>query len=258
VDAILLRDVSQSFDKTLALEPLTLSFDPGRTHVILGASGCGKTTLLRIIAGILTPDRGEVWIGETRLTASSQPSLAERMGYVIQEGGLFPHLTAAQNISLKARLIGPSGGWPEQRILVRLQELTEIAGLTRQMLDRYPGELSGGQRQRVSLMRALMLDPPILLLDEPLGALDPIVRHTLQVELRSIFDRLHRTVVLVTHDLNEAVFLGDRVLLLNHGKIIQDGRFQDLFRTPASPYVTEFINAQRPLPPREERPEFAA
>jgi osmoprotectant transport system ATP-binding protein len=163
------------------------------------------------------------------------------MGYVVQDGGLFPHLTARGNACVMAKYLS----WQPARIDKRLDELVELTRFPRDSLDRYPFQLSGGQRQRVSLMRALMLDPDLLLLDEPLGALDPIIRSELQTDLREIFQRLHKTVVLVTHDLGEAGYLGDWLVLLRDGRIVQQGTLTDLVQTPVEPFVTRFVNAQR-------------
>jgi osmoprotectant transport system ATP-binding protein len=163
------------------------------------------------------------------------------MGYVVQDGGLFPHLTAAGNVSLLARHLG----WTRDRIRARLTELGALARLHADALRRYPAELSGGQRQRVGLMRALMLDPVVLLLDEPLGALDPITRADLQADLRAIFRALKKTVVMVTHDLAEAAYFGDEVVLLEQGHIVQRGSMHDLIGRPATPYVERFVQAQR-------------
>jgi osmoprotectant transport system ATP-binding protein len=175
------------------------------------------------------------------------------MGYVIQEGGLFPHLTAAANVTLMARHLG----WPLARLQDRLQVLTTLTRFPQAALDRYPVQLSGGQRQRVSLMRALMLDPDVLLLDEPLGALDPMIRVSLQTDLKRIFQQLDKTVVLVTHDLGEAAYLGDYVVLMRAGEIVQQGSLAELLESPAEAFVTDFINAQRlPLPlPQEPEPK---
>ena len=163
------------------------------------------------------------------------------MGYVIQEGGLFPHLTAQQNVTLVARYLN----WSSDKIDHRLSQLASLVQLNPDSLSRYPAELSGGQRQRVSLMRALMLDPDVLLLDEPLGSLDPMIRFDLQNDLRKIFQQLHTTVVLVTHDLSEAAFFADHIVLLKDGKIVQRGSLRDLIDAPADPFVESFIRAQR-------------
>ena len=167
-------------------------------------------------------------------------SVRSDFGYVIQSGGLFPHLTACQNASLPAVY----RKWPRQKVVDRIKQLGELTQLPTDSLDRYPVQLSGGQRQRVSLMRALMLDPEILLMDEPLGALDPMIRSQLQVELRHIFRTLNKTVVMVTHDLNEAAYFGNQIILMRDGQIIQQGAIDALVNTPADPFVTEFIEAQ--------------
>jgi osmoprotectant transport system ATP-binding protein len=170
------------------------------------------------------------------------------VGYVVQEGGLYPHLTVGGNVSLP----GEAVGWPRGRIAERVRVLTELVGFDAAMLLRYPAELSGGQRQRVGLMRALVLDPPLLLLDEPLGALDPIVRADLQVELRRLFATLGKTVVLVTHDVREAVLFGSTITLLRAGRVVQQGTFAELARKPVAPFVTEFLVAQAPPPELRE------
>jgi osmoprotectant transport system ATP-binding protein len=163
------------------------------------------------------------------------------MGFVVQDGGLFPHLTARGNVTLMARHLG----WDAGRTDGRLRDLTDLTHFPAGRLDHYPVQMSGGQRQRVSLMRALMLDPAVLLLDEPLGALDPLIRSELQADLKEIFQTLHKTVVLVTHDLGEAGFLGDRLVLMQEGKVVQQDTFAELVRRPADAFVTRFINAQR-------------
>jgi len=169
--------------------------------------------------------------------------LRTNIGYVIQEGGLFPHLTAWQNATLMARHLG----WNSENVNGRLAELAELTQLTSAQLQRYPTELSGGQRQRVSIIRALMLDPVILLLDEPLGALDPMIRSSLQKDLREIFRRLDKTVILVTHDLPEAAMLADQIILMSDGQIVQSGSYDELEESPSEPFVTEFIRAQSPI-----------
>ncbi len=215
----------------------------GGTLVLIGASGSGKSTLLRIMLGLIRPDGGEVRFDELRLSRENVRGLRRRMGYVIQEGGLFPHLTARENVTLMARHVG----WEAYRIEARLAELVALTRFPEDGLDRYPRELSGGQRQRVSLMRALALDPDALFLDEPLGALDPMIRADLQDELRDIFRDLGKTVVLVTHDLAEARHFADEIVLLDEGEMIQRGTFEDLRDRPASPFVTRFVRAHRAL-----------
>jgi osmoprotectant transport system ATP-binding protein len=236
-----LRDVSKRFGNTTVLEPLTLTIEPGQTTVLIGPSGCGKSTLLRLMIGLIAPDCGSVRFEGQEFTRENVLLLRRKMGYVIQEGGLFPHLTACGNVSLMARYLG----WPAPRIGEKINALAELTHFPPDGLDRYPVQLSGGQRQRVGLMRALMLDPDLLLLDEPLGALDPLVRFDLQQDLRDIFRKLNKTVVLVTHDMSEASFFGDVVLLMYQGRIVQRGRIEDMIKAPADPFVTRFLNAQR-------------
>ena len=247
--------VSKQYGSYVALHPTDLTIEHGRTTVLIGTSGCGKSTLLRLMIGLIRPDYGTVRFEGTELTPNNARTLRQRMGYVVQDGGLFPHLTARGNATLMASYLG----WDEKRIESRLRELAELTQFPSEGLDRYPAELSGGQRQRVSLMRALMLDPALVLLDEPLGALDPIIRSDLQADLRRIFQAVAKTVVLVTHDLGEAAFFGDRVLLLRGGRIVQQGTLADMIERPADPFVTRFINAQRspfdapdPVPPSSE------
>ncbi|MGH9785932.1 MAG: ATP-binding cassette domain-containing protein [Terriglobia bacterium] len=236
-----LKSVSKTFARIPVVQPTDLTLPAGRTTVLLGPSGCGKSTLLRLMIGLVRPDVGTVQINGTELTASNALTLRQRIGYVIQEGGLFPHLTAEGNIALMARYLG----WGEEAVAQRMEELAELTQFPRDGLRRYPAELSGGQRQRVALMRALVLDPDVILLDEPLGSLDPMIRAELQTDLRTIFRRLGKTVVLVTHDIGEAGFFGDRVVLLRDGRIVQQGTLRDLVASPAEPFVTQFINAQR-------------
>jgi osmoprotectant transport system ATP-binding protein len=238
-----LINVSKSFGPTQVLAPTTLTMPKGKTTVLIGPSGCGKSTLLRLMIGLLRPDTGSVRFDGTELTPDNILLVRRRMGYVLQDGGLFPHLTARDNVALMARYLK----WTEDRVIPRVAELAELTRLPVEMLDRYPAQLSGGQRQRVGIMRALMLDPEIMLLDEPMGALDPLVRYDLQEDLRAIFQRLKKTAVLVTHDMAEAEFFGDLVVLLGAGRIVQQGKLEEMIREPADPYVTRFIKAQRVL-----------
>jgi osmoprotectant transport system ATP-binding protein len=233
--------VEKRYGGKVVLAPTTLNV-PARTCLaLLGPSGCGKSTLLRMVLGLIAPDAGRVLVEGEAVTAASAPALRRRIGYVIQDGGLFPHLTAAGNVALVARELG----WSEPRIRARLDELLGLTRLDPALLSRYPGELSGGQRQRVGLMRALMLDPVLLLLDEPMGALDPLVRRLLQDDLKRIFAELSRTVILVTHDMAEAAYLGDEVALMRAGHILQRGPMAALVERPADPFVAEFLSAQR-------------
>ncbi len=238
-----LRSISKRYDATEAVRAIDLVVEPEKTTVLIGPSGCGKSTLLRLMNGLIRPDAGSVQFeGETLLPENAM-QLRRKMGYVIQDGGLFPHLTGRDNAALVARHLG----WDAKRITARLDELIELTHFPADGLDRYPAQLSGGQRQRVSLMRALMLDPDVLLMDEPLGALDPMIRSNLQAELRTIYRALGKTVVMVTHDLGEAGFFGDTIVLMREGRIVQVGPFGDLLNSPAEAFVTEFVNAQRGL-----------
>lgn len=236
-----LIDVSKRYGDAIALHPTNLSIPRGETTVLIGPSGCGKSTLLRLIIRLIEPDSGSISFDDQTVTASNVNAFRRRVGYVIQEGGLFPHLTARANVILMARHTGES----QQEMQNRLSELCELTRFSENLLSRYPVELSGGQRQRVSLMRALMLSPELLLLDEPLGALDPLVRASLQTDLKEIFARLRQTVLFVTHDLAEAIYFGNEIVLLNKGRIMQQGSSADLREKPADPFVSEFINAQR-------------
>ncbi len=235
-------DVTKSYAGNVVLGPVSLSCPPGKTTVLLGQSGSGKSTLLRLFMGLIWPTKGTVSVDGTVLSPDSVNDVRRKIGYVTQDGGLFPHLTARQNILLAARYFKL-----EAAAEARLPQLLAITKLTSDLLDRFPSELSGGQRQRVSLIRALVLDAPIILLDEPMGALDPMIRADLQADLKEIFTNLTKTVVLVTHDLAEAVFLGDQIVMMNDGKIVQQGTFDELVHHPAANYVSEFIAAQRPI-----------
>ncbi len=236
-----LHQVTKSYGGTVALHPIDWSVPEGRTSVLVGPSGCGKSTLLRLINGLTEPDDGSVRFDGEPLRPQSVAALRRRMGYVIQDGGLFPHLTARGNVTLMARHLG----WGRHKIEQRIDNLAGITRFPEDGLDRYPAQLSGGQQQRVSLMRALMLDPTLLLLDEPLGALDPMIRFDLQNDLRDIFRSLGKTVIMVTHDVTEAVYFADRILLMREGRVVQDGTANELIRSPADEFVTRFINAQR-------------
>ncbi|MFV1975996.1 MAG: ATP-binding cassette domain-containing protein [Candidatus Scalindua sp.] len=236
-----IQGVSKAFGQTAALHSIDLTIPAGQTTVFIGQSGCGKSTILRLIIGLIQADSGSVYFEGTRVTPEIVISLRRKMGYVIQEGGLFPHLTAYNNVALMARYLG----WSDEQIRDRLNELSELTHFPPEGLERFPVQLSGGQQQRVSLMRALMLDPDVLLLDEPLGALDPMIRADLQVDLKRIFQTLGKTVVLVTHDIAEAGFFGDVITLLKDGRILQKGTLEELIQSPADAFVTRFINAQR-------------
>lgn len=238
-----LNDIAKRYGSTIALDGIDLRIAAGATTALIGPSGAGKSTVLRMLVGLDWPDAGEVRFDGEPLRRERLLEQRRRIGYVIQEGGLFPHLTAAGNVALVARTLG----WPADRIAARGEELAALCRLPGGALQRYPSELSGGQRQRVGLIRALMLDPPVLLLDEPLGALDPIIRHELQAQMRELIATLRKTVVLVTHDVSEAAYLADTLVLLRRGRIVQQGSARELLEAPAEPFVTEFMTAQRSL-----------
>lgn len=236
-----LSQVSKRYGETVALAPSDLQVPAGETLVLIGPSGCGKSTLLRLIVGLIQPDSGSITLDGTALTPANILQTRQRMGYVIQEGGLFPHLTVRDNVIVMARYLRRDTDWIE----TRLAELAQLVRLPQELMIRYPAELSGGQRQRVCLMRALMLDPELLLLDEPLGALDPMIRYELQQELKAIFAQLGKTVVMVTHDIAEAAYFGHTLVLIKDGRIVQTGPFRELAQSPADPFVEQFITAQR-------------
>lgn len=233
---IQLRNLSKKYGGAFALHPTDLEIPSGKVTVLIGPSGCGKSTLLRLILRLIEPSSGEVILDGQSVTDANVQEIRRKVGYVIQDGGLFPHLTARENVSLMARHLSRQAN---------VEELAKTVRFPAEALDRYPLELSGGQRQRVGLMRALALDPSTLLMDEPLGALDPLVRSALQSDLRDIFRSLSKTVVLVTHDMGEAAYLADRIVLLRDGRIVQQGTLQEFQNEPSEPFVTEFLNAQR-------------
>jgi osmoprotectant transport system ATP-binding protein len=228
---------------SLALADINLRIERGSTTAIVGPSGCGKSTLLKLAAALRWPTRGQVLIERQALTPANALELRRQLGYVIQSGGLFPHLSARENVGLMARHLKQEPA----AIDARIATLAQLVQLEPEFLGRRPDALSGGQRQRVSLMRALMLDPPLLLLDEPLGALDPMVRYDLQNDLKQLFAQLNKSVVLVTHDLAEANFFADRIVLMRAGRIVQQGRYEDLAQSPSDPFVVEFLRAQHRL-----------
>jgi osmoprotectant transport system ATP-binding protein len=236
-----LLDISKVYGDRTILQPMTLKIESQRRFALIGPSGCGKSTLLRIVLGLIGPDTGSVVLNGVTMTAQNSRQLRQGIGYVIQDGGLFPHLTAAGNVALMAEHLG----WEREKIRARVLELAGLVQLPADLLRRFPAEMSGGQRQRVGIMRSLMLDPPLLIFDEPMGALDPLVRFHLQGDLRNIFSRLNKTVLLVTHDMGEAAFLAEEIALLKDGRVVQQGSYEDLVNAPADPFVSEFLRAQR-------------
>jgi osmoprotectant transport system ATP-binding protein len=239
-----LQSIYKTFEDRTVLADVNLLVPKGATHALIGSSGSGKTTLLRITLGLIPFDQGYVKINDQALLSFTQVEWADRIGYVPQDGGLFPHISARNNVALVAKL----RGWSKQKIDERVEELRKVVDLDAEILTHFPREMSGGQKQRVAIMRAAMMDPAVMLLDEPMAALDPLIRRSLQQELKSIFQRLGKTVLLVTHDLGEAVYLAEKITLLHEGRMVQSGTYRDLLLHPANPFVSQFINAQRTLP----------
>jgi osmoprotectant transport system ATP-binding protein len=243
-----LQNIYKTFEDRTVLSDVNLSVPKGATHALIGSSGSGKTTLLRITLGLIPFDKGYVKINGQALLSFTPVEWADRIGYVPQDGGLFPHISARNNVALIAKL----RGWRKSKIENRVEELRKLVDLDPEILTRFPREMSGGQKQRVAIMRAAMMDPAVMLLDEPMAALDPLIRRSLQQELKSIFQRLGKTVLLVTHDLGEAVFLAEQITLLHEGRVVQSGTYRDLLLHPAVAFVSQFINAQRTLPDAAE------
>jgi len=227
-----------------AVAALDLTIAAGETCVLIGPSGCGKTTTLRMINRLIEPSAGRVLFDGVDIARQEPAHLRRRMGYVIQQVGLFPHFTVGENIAVVPRLIG----WPKDRIAARIEELLTLVGLDpARFRDRYPRQLSGGERQRVGVARALAADPQVLLMDEPFGALDPITRAAMQAEFLGILRRLAKTVVLVTHDIAEAVLLGDKIALMRAGRLVQCATPEAMLARPADDFVAEFVGADRAL-----------
>lgn len=240
---ISLKNISKSYDIQV-VDSVSITISSGKVTSLIGPSGCGKSTLLRIIMGLTKADSGEVFIDGSRMGPNNIRELRQGIGYVIQNGGLFPHLTARENCTLVTGYLG----WTKEKENQRLLELAELTTIDPSILERKPENLSGGQAQRISLMRALMLDPPFILLDEPLGSIDPLVRYELQNDLKQIFESLKKTVLLVTHDLTEAAFLGDTIVLMKAGAIVQKGSINQIIENPENAFVEKFVSARRNLP----------
>ncbi len=223
---------------------LSLDIPAGELVALVGPSGCGKTTTLRMINRLIEPTRGTIEVGGIDVRSMAEHELRRGIGYVIQQAGLFPHRRIAENIATVPKLLG----WPKARIRKRVEELVELVGLDAELLGRYPSALSGGQQQRVGVARALAADPPVLLMDEPYSAVDPIVRTHLQDELLALQRRVRKTVVLVTHDIDEAIKLADRVAILNVGGVLEQyAPPPELLRSPANEFVESFLGRERGL-----------
>src|SRR5438874_1797347 len=240
-----LESVSKRYGSRTVVHELSLEIDDGEVCVLIGPSGCGKTTTLKMINRLVELSSGRILLDDEDVTRADPVKLRRRMGYVIQQVGLFPHETVAQNVATLPHLLG----WDKKRTRARVDELLELVGLDPgDFRDRYPDQLSGGQRQRVGVARALAADPPVLLMDEPFGAIDPIARDRLQAEFLRLQGELKKTVVFVTHDVDEAVRLGDRIAVLKEGGVLQqyDTPAKILGR-PATDFVADFVGGDRGL-----------
>ena len=243
---IRLRGVEKRYPGTAApaVRALDLDVPAGEIVMLVGPSGCGKTTTLKMINRLIEPTSGSITVDGQDVRSLPPHELRRGIGYVIQQTGLFPHRTIAQNIGTVPRLLG----WDDDRVHARTAELMETMGLDREMADRYPAELSGGQRQRAGVARALAADPPVLLMDEPFGAVDPLVRSRLQGELLRLQDELHKTIVFVTHDIDEAIHLGDRIAILDVGGVLEQyATPEEILAHPANDFVADFLGRERGL-----------
>lgn len=239
------RNVSRRYGDTLAVKDLSLTVPAGKICVLVGPSGCGKTTSLKMVNRLIEPTSGQILIGGRDVMAQNPIELRRGIGYVIQQVGLLPHLTVGENVGTVPRLLG----WDKARVAARVDELLGLTGLApRTYRDRYPAQLSGGERQRVGVARALAADPPLMLMDEPFAAVDPIVRERLQNELLRLQEQLAKTIVFVTHDIDEAIKLGDLVAVLQVGGVLaQFGPPDEILSNPASEFVARFVGADRGL-----------
>ncbi|WP_242458078.1 ABC transporter ATP-binding protein [Halomonas sp. YLGW01] len=238
---IALMDVSKRFDEDTAVDGISLAIAPGELCVLVGTSGCGKSTTLRMINRLIEHSDGQIHIDGQPIREINEQALRRRIGYAIQSTGLFPHWTVARNIGLVPRLLK----WPAERIQERTRELMALLGLDEaEFAGKYPHQLSGGQAQRVGVARALAADPDILLMDEPFGALDPITRESLQDELLRLQARLKKTIVFVTHDMEEALKLADRIVVMHRGRIVQQGSPEDLLASPADAFVESLLGGR--------------
>ncbi|MCK8493284.1 ABC transporter ATP-binding protein [Spirosoma sp. RP8] len=233
-----IQNLTKQFASHTAVDDVSLSVGRGETLVLLGTSGCGKTTTLKMINRLIEPTTGSIRVDGVDVRQQNGPELRRRIGYVIQDGGLFPHYTVAEAIATVPKLLT----WETSQIEQRTRELLEKLQLPQNLLARYPAELSGGQRQRVGLARALAARPPVVLMDEPFGALDPFTRRHVRRELFGLNELKETTVVLVTHDVGEALELADRIVLMDKGRIVQIGPPDELRQQPANAFVKDFMD----------------
>lgn len=234
---ILVHNLTKRFGSQTAVDSISFEVPPGQNLVILGTSGCGKTTTLKMLNRLVEPTEGTIEINSIDIRQQDGPTLRRGIGYVVQESGLFPHYSVRENISVVPRLLG----WESNQIHRRVKELLATLRLPDSLLDRYPSELSGGQRQRVGLARALAVRPPVVLMDEPFGALDPYTRRHIRRELFGLEELQQTTVVLVTHDVQEAIEVADRIMLMDQGRIVQMGTPADFKENPATDFVNDFF-----------------
>src|SRR6266542_1474904 len=244
---ISLQNVTKRYESAAvgaAVEDLSLEVAKGETVVLVGPSGCGKTTTMKMINRLIEPTSGTITVDGTDVLRQDPVELRRGIGYVIQSIGLMPHRTVAQNIAMVPKLLD----WEDARIDARIEELAGIFDLDRELLRRYPAELSGGQRQRVGVARALAVDPPVMLMDEPFAAVDPIIRARLQDQFLEIQERLRKTIVFVTHDIDEANKMADRIAILNRGaRVEQYAPPEEILRAPANGFVEDFVGSERGL-----------
>jgi osmoprotectant transport system ATP-binding protein len=238
---ISLHNVVKKFGTTIAVDDISFEVKEGENVVLLGTSGCGKTTTLRMINRLTETSAGEIYVAGKNIKSVSPEELRRNIGYVLQHDGLFPHYTIAENIAIVPELLK----WPKQKTKSRILQLLEQLNLPSSYLDLYPQQLSGGQQQRVGLARALAADPPVLLMDEPFGALDSITRNNITKEFSGLDVLKNKTIVLVTHDIGEAFELGNKILLMDNGKIVQEGKSTDLLFKPKNKFVIDFFSGQR-------------
>jgi osmoprotectant transport system ATP-binding protein len=238
---IKIEQLSKHFGKVKAVDGISFEVEEHETLVLLGTSGCGKTTTLKMINRLIEPTSGEVLIDGQNILEQSPEILRRGIGYVLQNNGLFPHYTVAENIAIVPQLLK----WDNKRIEKRISELIEKLHLSKDQLKAYPNELSGGQQQRVGLARALVADPPVLLMDEPFGALDNVTRSKIHAEFKALDELKRKTIIMVTHDVQEAFELGDRICLMDKGRIVQIGTPADLLFKPINNFVKDFLKEQR-------------
>jgi osmoprotectant transport system ATP-binding protein len=239
-----LQNLTKKYDAQTAVDSLSVTLDEGEITVIIGPSGCGKTTTLRMINRLINPSGGIVKVQGEDISETNVESLRRRIGYVIQNVGLFPHMTVSDNIDTVPRLLK----WPKKERTERIAELLELVGLSPEdYKDKYPSQLSGGEAQRIGVARALAANPPILLMDEPFGAVDPLNREILQGEFLKIQKKLKKTVVFVTHDLDEAIRMADKIMVMKDGRIVQFDSPEEILSNPADKFVRDFVGTNRAL-----------